>query len=136
MGRSIGAIAAGFVLVVVLSIGADILFRALFPGSFDAAGRSTAGTVLLVTLGYVTVFAITGAYLTARLAPNRPLGHALTLGAIAFILSLPATIAAWDSAPVWYHIGALALILPASWLGGRLREGQLGMTSRGRGASA
>jgi hypothetical protein len=31
----------------------------------------------------------------------------------------------WKTAPVWYHIIALLLILPAAWIGGELRVGQL-----------
>lgn len=35
------------------------------------------------------------------------------------------TIVRWDHAPAWYHVLALALVMPYAWLGGRLRERQL-----------
>ena len=125
MARSIGAIVLGFVLIGLLSVGADAVLRAAAPGAFDATGRVDSVPVLLLMLGYVAVFAIAGCYVTARMAPAHPMRHALILGALGLAFNVAGSIALWDTAPVWYHVVALALVMPLAWTGGRLREIEL-----------
>ena len=125
MLRSIGAVAAGLIVTFVLIMATDAVLRLLLPGAFAPDGRVTSVPVLLGTQLYVACFAILGTYLTARLAPSHPMRHALALGLIALIASIPGTIAYWSSAPAWYHVLALSLVMPLAWAGGRLRVRQL-----------
>lgn len=124
MSRSILAIAFGFVFIAVLSIGADRVLKSTMPAAFSPAGRVDSVPVLLVIIGYVFVFSMTGCYLTARFAPDRPLQHALVVGLLGLVLSVAGTVVFWESAPAWYHLTSIALVLPAAWLGGRLRAMQ------------
>ena len=126
MGRSIVAIAAGFFFIMILSFGMDAILRAAVPEAFDAAGRTDSVGMLVFSLLYVGVFAITGCYIAARLAPNHPMRHALILGGLGLILNIVGTTVMWDSAPAWYHIIAIAVVMPYAWIGGWLRERQLG----------
>ena len=125
MLRSIAAIVFGFLFIGALAFGADAALRAAMPSAFSPSGRVDSVPVLLLMQAYVFVFAVTGCYLTARLAPNRPLRHALILGLCGLAFNVAGTIAMWQTAPAWYHVVALALVMPAAWLGGRLREMQL-----------
>ena len=125
MLRSIGAILAGFVFIAVCAFGADMALKAAMPGAFTPDGRTDSVPLLLVIQGYVALFAITGCYLTARLAPNRPMRHALILGALGLVFNIAGSIATWDTAPPWFHVMALALVMPLAWIGGRIREAQL-----------
>ena len=125
MGRSIVAIAAGFFFIMILSFGMDAILRVAVPDAFDAAGRTDSAGMLVFSLLYVGVFAITGCYIAARLAPSHPMRHALILGGLGLILNIAGSIAMWNSAPAWYHIIAIALVMPYAWLGGWLRERQL-----------
>jgi hypothetical protein len=120
--RGVLAIVAGFVAIAVLSLGADAVFRRAAPGLFGAGGRSDHLGVLLAMIAYSAVFATAGAWLTARLAPDRPLRHALILGGLGLALAVPVTIAHWHTAPVWFHVVTLALTLPAAWVGGTMVE--------------
>jgi hypothetical protein len=95
------------------------------PGAFDGTGRTESVPVLLLTQAYVGIFAVAGCYLAARLAPSRPLAHALALGVLGLVFNLAGSIAMWHAAPAWYHVVGLSLVLPYAWLGGRLREVQL-----------
>ena len=124
--RSALAIATGFVLIGALSVGTDLLLMRLVPGAFDAAGQTTDARVLALMLLYVGVYATLGCYVTARLAPSRPMRHALVLGALGLAFNVMGSIAAWDTAPAWYHAVQLALTMVWAWLGGRLRERELG----------
>ena len=132
MKRTVLAVAAGFVLIAALSFGTDAMVRAAWPGAFDAAGATTSVPMLLLSLAYVGVFATAGCYLTAALAPGRPMRHALILGALGLAFNVAGAAARWDTAPAWYHAAALALVLPYAWLGGRLRERELARPRGGR----
>ena len=125
MKRSAVAIAVGFVTIFVLAFGTDSAVRALLPGRFGVGGRVDDVGLLLLTQLYVFAFAAFGCWLTARLAPERPMRHALVLGALGLAFNVAGTIAMWDTAPVWYHVVALALVMPAAWVGGAIRERQL-----------
>jgi len=95
-GRSILALLAGFVSVGVLSPETD---EALRLGTFPSLGRSTANT--LSAAAYRTVCNIVGSYLVARLAPNRPMQHALISGSIGFVLSIAGAVATWNEDPAF-----------------------------------
>lgn len=125
MWRSVMAIVVGFLFIGLLAFGADAVLRSAMPGAFDAAGRMTSVPVLLLTLAYVGIFAVAGCYLAARLAPNRPMRHALILGVLGLIFNIAGSYANWHIAPAWYHVVAIALVMPYAWLGGRIRERQL-----------
>lgn len=125
MWRSVMAIVVGFLFIGLLAFGADAVLRSAMPSAFDASGRVTSVPILVLTLVYVGIFAIAGCYLAARLAPNRPMRHALILGVLGLIFNIAGTYAMWDTAPAWYHVIALALVMPYAWIGGRIRERQL-----------
>jgi hypothetical protein len=115
--RSFLAVVVGFVAVVALSIGTDALLAyTLFP----CLAHSEASTnVWLLIVGYCSVYSVIGGYLTARLAPNRPVGHAVVLGVIGLAVGLLGVFFGPRGAgPAWYPIAIAAQALPFSWLGG------------------
>ncbi len=125
MLRSVLAVVAGFFFIGFLAFGMDAVVRNAMPGAFSASGRVDSVPLLLFIAAYVFVFAVAGCYLTARLAPRRPMLHALVLGVLGLIFNVAGTIAMWETAPVWFHGVSLLLVMPAAWLGGWLREAQL-----------
>ena len=126
MGRSIAAVVIGFVVIGVLSFGTSAAVQAAMPGAFGPGGSTSDPTLLLATLAYVTLFAVAGCYLAARLAPRRPMAHALVLGVLGLLFNVAGTMATWNAYPAWYHVTALLLVMPSAWLGGWLRERELG----------
>jgi hypothetical protein len=129
MLRSALAIVVGFVYIGALSFGADALLRGVLPDAFGAGGRVESTPVLLLTIAYVGLFAISGCYLAARIAPGHPMRHALFLGVLGLIVNVTGTVAMWDTAPAWFHVVSLLLVMPYAYAGGRLREIEL---ARGR----
>jgi hypothetical protein len=126
MGRSIVAIVVGFVLTGALNVGTTAFLSTVAPGLIAPAGTyndNLAG--LLVVCAYVALFGILGCYVTARLAPSRPMLHALVLGALALAMSIPLTIQNWNDAPAWFNIYNLLAVMPYAWLGGGIREREL-----------
>lgn len=125
MWRSVLAIVVGFIVIALLAFGADGILRSAVPDAYDPTGRVTSVPILILSLAYVGIFAITGCYLAARLAPGNPMRHALILGALGLVFNIAGAAAMWDTAPAWYHATAIALVMPYAWIGGRIRERQL-----------
>lgn len=127
MGRSILAIATGFVLIFVLAMGTNLLLGAVAPDMVVASG-TTNPAALVLSLAYVAVYAIAGCYLAARLAPLHPMRHALILGVLGLAFNLVGAVTMWDQVPAWYNLAGPALAMPYAWIGGRIRERELSRT--------
>ena len=125
IGRSILALFAGFVAGVVLSLGTDLGMHAV--GLWPSLGRPMSGQMLLVATVYRTIYGVVSGYIVARLAPRRPLEHALIGGAIGTLLSIAGAALTWNRGlgPHWYPVALIFVALPSAWAGGRLRLTQL-----------
>jgi hypothetical protein len=82
-----------------------------------------------LALSYHLLFVVVGASISARLAPGRPMAHALAFGVVGLVMSVLGLVAILqgDLAPAWYGWALVVLGLPAAWLGGQL------FLRRGRG---
>lgn len=125
MWRSVAAILGGFVLIGVLAFGTDAGVRQMMPEAFDATGRTDSIPLLVATIVYVGIYATLGCYLAAFFAPSHPMRHALILGGLGLAFNIVGTIQMWNTAPAWFHVVSLLLVMPYAWLGGRIRERQL-----------
>jgi hypothetical protein len=88
IGRSIGAVLAGIFAGLILTIGTDVVLRVI--GVFPTWGTSMvgfAGALVLATV-YRGVYGVAASYLIARLAPDRPMQHALVGGFMGFVVSI------------------------------------------------
>lgn len=131
IGRSILALLAGFVLVVVLSILTDVILHAA--GVYPPLGQPAPDGLLALATVYRTIYGIGGSYLTARLAPYAPMGHAMLGGAIGLVLAVSGAVATWGHPEKfgahWYPVALLVLALPTAWVGGKIRTAQLERTA-------
>lgn len=132
--RSIGAVLAGMLVGIVLTIGTDIALHSI--GVFPPWGQSMVGfdgPLLLATV-YRTVFGIVGSYIIARLAPDRPMQHALVGGVAGLAVSIVGAAVTWNKAPAfgphWYPLALIVLAMPQAWVGGKLRLMQLRVSSQ------
>jgi hypothetical protein len=118
--RSVVAVLAGFFASTVMSLAADILFRRMSPASFNAEGQPVGDGALFTMMGYEALFAIVAGYTTARIAIRRPFVHAILMGGLVLLGRTPTAFVAWDTAPPWFHLGVLLLIIPAALLGAKV----------------
>jgi hypothetical protein len=122
LGRSIGAVLAGFVTILVTHTGTDAILHAT--GVYPAAGQVMSDALFVLAASYRFVFSVFGAYVTARLAPARPLKHTLSLGGIGLVLSSAGLLATLgrgpEFGPLWYPLSLLLMTLPCCWLGAKL----------------
>lgn len=120
--RSTGAILAGLVAVVVLSMLTDFVLEST--GVIPPPERFTEYTDghLALALAYRTVFTVFGCWFAARLAPSHPMRHAIILGAIGIALGTLGAVVMWSFGSHWYPIALVVEALPCAWLGGKLAE--------------
>ncbi|HVH66427.1 MAG TPA: hypothetical protein VM716_01020 [Gemmatimonadales bacterium] len=121
--RSIWAVVAGLVFAVVVTTLVDIVLHGIhvFPPINEPINDSLA----LLATSYRIVISVAAAWLTARLAPDRPLRHALILGYVGVVAGLVGVVATWNKGlgPRWYPIALVVLAVPQCWLGGKIYEG-------------
>jgi hypothetical protein len=122
LGRSVGAVVAGLVAIVVTHTGTDAILHAT--GVFPPAGQAMGDALFALATTYRVFFSVLGAALTAHLAPARPLKHALVLGSIGVVGSLAGLLATVgrgpEFGPLWYPLALMLTSLPACWVGAKL----------------
>ena len=120
---SIGAVLAGFVASVILSLAADVAAYAAW--GVAPFSRPFTDPLFLLAIGYRAAFGMVAGWIAAKLSPAAPMRHAVGLGALGLIVGALGAVAAWDNpalGPRWYSVAVAAVSMPAAWAGGRLRE--------------
>jgi hypothetical protein len=111
----------------MLDVGIDMILHAtgIYPPWLQPMGAP----LWLLAITYRSIDGIVGSFIAARLAPARPLRHALALGVIGVVMSTLGLIATWtkgpEFGPKWYPLALVVIALPCSWVGGKVREMQL-----------
>ena len=120
--RSIWAIVAGALLIIGATTLVDIILHAV--GFYPPLGQRINNLQSAVGTCYRIIIGVVGAWLTARLAPDRPMKHALILGLIGTALGSVGLIATWHKAlgRRWYSIAHVVLAIPEVWVGAKLYE--------------
>ena len=120
-GRSIRAVVAGVIAVVVITTLVDIILHATHV--YPPMDQPINDALALLATSYRLVIGVGGAWLTARLAPREPMTHALILGAVGTVLALIGLIATWNAGlgPRWYPLALVVLSIPQCWAGGKIR---------------
>ena len=121
--RSIGAVLAGLLAIIVSSTAIDVVLHAV--GIYPPWGAPVGDGLLVLATTYRIACSIAGCWLAAWLAPDRPMGHALALGGVGVVISLGSAIATWNAGPAfgnhWYPLTLAAVAMPCAWAGGKLR---------------
>ena len=122
--RSVWAVLAGVLVIIIVTTLVDIVLHAT--GVYPPWDQPIDNRLALLATGYRIVISVGGAWLTARLAPDRPLHHAMILGYVGVVLGLVGLVATWsrDLGPRWYPIALVVLAIPQCWAGGTLYEAQ------------
>ena len=120
--KGIGAVLAGIVFIVVTHTVTDLVLEKL--GIFTPPEQGFHITWMVVTATiYRSIFTVGGGYLTAALAPDRPMLYAVILGLFGIVASTAGAIVMIprNLGPTWYPIALIVLALPCTWLGGKLK---------------
>jgi hypothetical protein len=124
--KSIWAVVAGVLVIIVVTTLVDIVLHVA--GVFPPMDQPINDALALLATAYRIVISVGGAWLTARLAPDKPMKHAMILGYVGVVLGLVGLVATWNLGlgPRWYPIALVVLAVPQCWAGGRLYEMQSG----------
>lgn len=127
--RRIGAVLAGLIVVVILDLGFDVIMHAT--GIYPPWFRPMSTPLWFLAIGYRMMDGVVASYMVARLAPDRPAGHALVFGSIGVLMSIAGVIGTWNRGPEfgprWYPFVLAAIALPCAWVGGTLRARQIAL---------
>ena len=127
-GRSALAVIGGFLAVFVLSLGTDVILHGL--QVYPPWTQPMSGGLFALALGYRLLYTVFGGYLTARLAPARPMFHVVVLAGVGLVAGIAGVVVAVRSpqlGPLWYPVALAVLSVPCVWVGGRL------LVARGNG---
>jgi len=132
--KSIWAVVAGVLVIIGVTTLVDVALHVA--GVFPSMDQPIDDALALLATSYRIVISIGGAWLTARLAPHKPMKHALILGYVGAVLGLVGVVATWNLGlgPRWYPIALVVLAIPQCWVGGKIHEMQSG-GAEGRMAS-
>ena len=117
--RSVGAVLGALAANAVLSLAIDQVLHVL--GVYPPWGQPMDDSRFLLATAYRLVIGVASGYLAARLAPDRPMRHAIALGVVGVVLSLAGALATWNRpelGPKWYPLSLIVLAIPCAWLGG------------------
>lgn len=118
--KSIGAVLAGFLTVVILSVVTDLILESL--GVFPPPDEGLfVGWMLILAFLYRSAYTVLGGYVTALLAPEKPMRLVSILGCIGVLGGMVGIIVGWDLSDHWYPILIAATAFPLTWWGGKLR---------------
>ncbi len=117
IARSILALFAGFVVNVVLSLLTD--FALQFAGVLHMPMNDRQSAL---AAGYRTIYSVIGSYVVARLAPYRPMQHALFGAAMGVVIAAAGAAATWNKnlGPHWYPVVLILTALPTGWAGAKI----------------
>ncbi len=118
--RSIWAIVAGVLFIIIVTTIVDVLLHLI--GVYPGWEVPLTDALALLATAYRIPIGIAGGWLTAKMAPIDPMGHAMRLGYVGIGLGMLGLIATWNAGmgPRWYPIALAVLAVPQCWAGGKL----------------
>ncbi len=117
--KSIGAVLAGILTLVILSVVTDMILEST--GVFPPPNQGLHVTwMLALALIYRCIYQVLGGYITASLAPDKPMKLIHIMAIIGVVMSVIGVIVGWDLSDHWYPITLAILAYPTVWLGGKL----------------
>lgn len=127
--KKIGAVAVGFLSVVILSVATDTAMEmgGIFPPASEQKLYVT--WMLAVAFLYRSVYAVAGGYVAAALSPEHPerqvkiLAILGTLGGTAGVIYGWSMVGenGWTLIDLWYPVALAVTAYPLTQLGGRMR---------------
>ena len=125
MGRSIVAVVVAWVLWTAMWLGGSAAAAVVFPRAVTAGQPLFHSGALLGFIVWSVIASIVAGYVCAYVKRESPMATVWGLAAIQFVIGVAIEVWGWANTPAWYHIVFLALLIPATVWGGKLRTGGL-----------
>jgi len=132
MVRVFLGVIAGFIAWSILWVGSDQVLtntiswyrehqHAFEKAFMNGDAFSADNTVLAMNLFRSVIISLLSGYLAAFIA-NENRKSTLILGILLLLFGLVVEISAWKYLPIWYHVIFLALLIPVTVAGGKLKK--------------
>ncbi len=82
--------------------------------------------MLLVLIGYSVGLSVLAGFITALVGGKTPMPAVWALSILQLSIGIAVEASYWNLMPVWYHLVFLALIVPATVYGGKVRTKRSG----------
>jgi len=120
VGRLILAIVAAPLIWGVVCIPTNEFVGSFFGDQIATGSYPTA--YLAITLLLSIPYSLGAGYGAAWIAGQNELTLSLGAGIAVFAVGFGVQLSAWDKLPLWYHLPFLALLIPMTMLGARIRK--------------
>lgn len=120
-GRIVGAVIAGAAVWALLWGLGNRVAQGALPEVLAPDAPLTHRGLLSAYIGYSVILSVLAGYVAAAVGGAHAKLAVRALAVLQVSLGLVAEISYWSLMPVWYHLVFLALIVPATVVGGRLR---------------
>ncbi len=121
MIKIVWGVIAGFILWAAFWVVSDITLAVLSPGWYGDGLQNMTTGYLLIALARSIFISIIAGYIASFIARKNPMQAALILGVLLFLFGIFVQVSNWNRIPIWYHLIFLALLIPMTWLGAKLR---------------
>ncbi len=118
--RSIVAVVTGLLITALTTVVIDTILAAT--GIFPPGSERWPDHIFAFMLLYRIPIELAGGYVTAKLAPGKPLTHVLILAGLVAAGTSISAIVMHAERPIWYLLGLIAIAVPCSLLGERLQR--------------
>jgi len=120
--KSVWAVIAGLLVIIIVTTVVDFLLHAAHV--YPSGNQPINDALAALATAYRVIISVAGAYLTASLAPDHPVRHAMILGCVGVVLGLVGVVATWNLGlgPRWYPIALVVLAIPECWAGAKVCE--------------
>ncbi|MBI2807912.1 MAG: hypothetical protein HYX68_23255 [Planctomycetes bacterium] len=132
MVRIVVGVIAGFFAWMIVWVGSEKVFSAIWPEEFGVHQRAfeeavknggdlTVDTTLLLEHIVVGVIvSVMSGFLAALIAGENKRAP-LFLGLLLLAMGLLVVVMSWPYVPIWYHVTFTALLMPMTMIGGKLK---------------
>ena len=120
--KGVWAVIAGLLVIIIVTTVVDFLLHAVHV--YPPGNQPINDALAVLATAYRVIISVAGAYLTASLAPDHPVRHAMILGCVGVVLGLVGVVATWNLGlgPRWYSIALVVLAIPECWAGAKIWE--------------
>lgn len=122
MLKNIFAVIGGFILWSAFWVVSDLTLLVLSPNWYGENLKSFSTSVLLISLARSIFISIISGYVAALIARKYQTQTAFALGVLLFAFGVFVQAQFWNQIPLWYHLTFLALLIPMTLLGAKLRR--------------
>jgi hypothetical protein len=127
MKQALG-VAIGYILwsILWLALNQLLLMLGLLTSPTAAHPLASATQLLILLVGSALISLLSG-YVAARISGVAWVPAAIVLGMLLLLTGIFVQMKLWHLIPLWYHVTFLALLIPMTFLGARLRQPRAGI---------